>query len=368
MAVSRVSSARFCLQIPQYSALNKDSQKRSASSLLITVAKFAVSIAILAWLFNSARSNAEFENLFEREKQWGWVGLGFLAALAAHVIGFVRWRVMVRALGLPFTLMDAIRIGFIGVLFNMVAFGVVGGDTLRAFYVTRELKDRTPEAIASVIADRIIGLLTMFSIASAMFLLVDISSISSGNPDDLSVLSHICKFVFVCTVLGFAGIATVICAPWLTKTKWFGALRKLPVVGGVVEKLTDIVIVYRGRPGAVAFSFLLSIGVNICFVVSIYSLAVGLTENHPTLVNHFVIEPIAMVSNAVPLPGGIGGMEWAMSFLYKAFGSTSGVIVAFGFRIALLLVTVIGAGFWFMNKSKVTEIMDTSADKSVVSA
>lgn len=325
--------------------------------------KFAVSIAILAWLFNSARNNAEFENLFEREKQWGWVGLGFLAALVAHVIGFVRWRVMVRALGLPFTLIDAIRIGFIGVLFNMVAFGVVGGDTLRAFYVTREVKDRTPEAISSVVADRIIGLLTMFSIASVMFLLVDISSVSTGDPDDLAVLNHICKFVLACTVLGFAGIATVICAPWLTNTKWFGALTKLPTVGGIIEKLKDIALIYRSRPGAVAFSFLLSVGVNLCFVVSIYSLAVGLTENHPTFVNHLVIEPISMVSNAVPLPGGIGGMEWAMNFLYTAFGSTSGVIVAFGFRFALLLVTVIGAGFWFVNKSKVTDVMDASADE-----
>ncbi len=347
--------------------MKKPAKKKSVSSHLITVFKFAASIAILGWLFHSAQKNAEFENLFEREKQWGWVGMGFLAALAAHVIGFVRWRVMVRALGLPFKMIDAIRIGFIGVLFNMVAFGVVGGDTLRAFYVTRELKDRTPEAIASVVADRIIGLLTMFSIASAMFLLVDISSIASGNPDDLVVLNHICKFVFVCTVLGFAGIATVMCAPWLTKTKWFGALGKLPAVGGVIEKLTDIVMIYRSRPGSVAFSFLLSVGVNLCFVGSIYSLAVGLTEQHPTLLNHLVIEPIAMVSNAVPLPGGIGGMEWAMSFLYKAFGSTSGVIVAFGFRLALLLVTVIGAGFWFVNKSKVTEIMDASADNPTVS-
>jgi len=186
-------------------------------------------------------------------------------------IGFVRWRVMVRALGLPFTMMDAIRIGFIGVLFNMVAFGVVGGDTLRAFYVTREIKDRTPEAISSVVADRIIGLLTMFSIASVMFLLVDISNVSSGNENDLAILSHICKFVLACTVLGFAGIATVFCAPWLTKTKWFGALMKLPKVGGIIEKVTDIVLIYRSRPGAVALSFLLSVGVNFCFVVSIYS-------------------------------------------------------------------------------------------------
>ena len=327
--------------------------------------KFAASFAILAWLFS--KSQAEFESFIEREKQWGWVGLGFLAALAAHVIGFVRWRVMVRALGLPFTLFDAIRIGFIGVLFNLGPFGVVGGDGLRAFYVTRELKDRTPEAISSVFADRIIGLLTMFSIASVMFLLVDTSSVASGEAEDLKTLGMICKFVLVCTLLGFAGMATVACAPWLTRTKLFGALTKLPKVGGVIEKVTEIALMYRSRPGAVALSFLLSIGVNLCFVVAIYSLAVGISDNHPTLVNHLVIEPIAMVSNAAPLPGGIGGMEWAMNFLYSAFGSTSGFIVAVGFRIALLLVAVVGAGFWFFNKSKVTEIMDASTDEPALS-
>ena len=361
----RQGARLFDQSIQQQSVVTK-AQKKSVVSLLITIAKFAVSIAILAWLFYTAQKNAEFENFLQREKQWGWVVAGFAAALLAHLIGFVRWRVMVRALGLPFTFFDAIRIGFIGVLFNMIAFGVVGGDTLRAFYVTREVKDRTPEAISSVVADRIIGLLTMFSIASVMFLLVDISSVASGDEEGLATLTLICRIVLGCTALGFAGIATVICAPWLTRTKWFLSLTKLPKIGGIIEKLADIAMIYRSRPGAVAFSFFLSVLVNLCFVASIYSLAVGLTDNHPTLVNHLVIEPIAMVSNAVPLPAGLGGMEWAMNFLYTSFGSTSGVIVAFGFRFALLFVTVIGAGFWFVNKRKVTDVMDASKDEPTV--
>ena len=342
----------------------KKAEKKSATRHLVTLLKFALSIAILAWLFNTARNNSEFENLYAREKQWGWVVLSFLMALLAHVIGFVRWRVVVRALSLPFSWLDAIRIGFIGVLFNMVAFGVIGGDTLRAFYVTREIKDRTPEAISSVIADRIIGLLTMFSIASTMFLLLDLSSVT-GDKEDLAKLRYVCQFVLACTIAGYLGIATVFCAPWLIKTNWFKSLTKLPVVGEIIEKLFEIALVYRSRPGAVALSFLLSIGVNLCFVVSIYSLAVGLTDRFPSFVNHLVIEPIAMVSNAVPLPGGIGGMEWAMNFLYTSFGSTSGVIVAFGFRIALLFVTVIGAGFWFVNKSKVSEVMEASSEDAL---
>ena len=130
------------------------------------------------------------------------------------------------------------------------------------------------------------------------------------------------------------GIATVFCAPWITNAKWYQSFFKIPKIGGIIEKLTGVVMMYRSRPGVVATSFLLSVGVNIGFVLSIYSLAIGLTENYPSLIEHCIIEPISMVSNAAPLPAGIGGMEWAMSFLYKTFGSTSGVIVALGFRLA----------------------------------
>jgi len=58
-----------------------------------------------------------------------------------------------------------------------------------------------------------------------------------------------------------------------------------------------------------------------------FSLAKGLTSGHPTLPEHLIIEPLAMVSNAAPLPGGIGGLEFAMKFLYLAFNSANGVIV-----------------------------------------
>lgn len=342
----------------------KNAETKSALRHLVTALKFGASILILAWLFYEARENSEFENLWTRDKQWGWVGLAFLATLIAHLIGFVRWRVMVRALDLPFRMGDAIRIGFIGAFFNTFTIGVIGGDALRAFYVTREMEDRTSEAISSVIADRIVGLLTMFTIASIMFLLSDLSSISSGNPQDLANVSKVCKFALICTVLGYLGMATVFCAPWLTRTKWFASLLKIPMAGGIIEKLTNVALAYRSRPGVVALSFLLSVGINLAFAVAIYSLAIGLTDTHPSFLNHLVIEPIAMVSNAVPLPGGIGGMEWATNFLYNAFGSTSGFIVAFGFRITLLFVTVIGACYWFLNKNKVSEVMgDGSADK-----
>lgn len=335
-------------------------KNKSSKRHLITAFKFGLSIAILWYLFHLAAQDDEFENFFARQKQWGWIGLGFLGTIGAHLFGFYRWRVMVRALDIPFTLIDAIRIGFIGVLFNMVTVGVIGGDALRAFYVTRQVKDRTPEVISSVVADRIIGLLTMFSVASTMFLFLDTTKLAES---DAANLNKVFRVVLVLTSLGYLGILAIFFAPWITQTRIYQTLMKLPKFGELINKLTSVLLMYRTRPGAVAFCFLLSLGVNLCFAIAIYSIAVGTTDTHPSFADHFVIEPIAMVSNAAPLPGGIGGMESAMQLLYGVFGSTSGLIVAFGFRFSLLFVAIIGAVFWLMNRSKVSNLMNSTAQE-----
>ncbi len=329
---------------------------------LITTFKFAVSIGILWYLFNTARQDRQFDGFLTSEKRWGWIAMGFLGCLGAHLVSFFRWRVMVRALDLPFSWFDAVRIGFISSFFSLFAFGVIGGDTLRAFYVTRQIRDRAPEAICSVIADRVVGLLTMFSFASAAFLLLDTEGIASSHPGKLVTLNYACRIVFAITLAGIAGVITVILAPQIVKTATYRKLYTLPRIGPLVVRLTEVVLVYRGKPGAVVVCISMSVIVNLCFVVAIYSMAAGLTTEYPSLANHFLIEPISMVANAAPLPGGLGGMELALKFLYEAFSCATGVIVAFAFRFGLLCISAMGAGFWFVNRSKVAGILDSNEE------
>jgi len=90
----------------------------------------------------------------------------------------VRWHILVRVLGLPFKLIDAIRLGFIGLFFCVFTIGVAGGDTMRAIYVCRQSPGRKTEVIASVIFDRLIGLLTMVGIAALAFSQLNIEQFS----------------------------------------------------------------------------------------------------------------------------------------------------------------------------------------------
>ena len=52
-----------------------------------------------------------------------------------------------RALGIPFTLRNAFRLGFMGYLLNFVGPGAVGGDLFKAYFVASDQKSRRAEAV-----------------------------------------------------------------------------------------------------------------------------------------------------------------------------------------------------------------------------
>ena len=78
------------------------------------------------------------------------------------MLTFARWHQLVRAQGLTFSLRDAVRLGFIGNVFNLVIPGAVGGDVIKAAFLCRMQPDKKPQAVASMVLDRILGLLGLF--------------------------------------------------------------------------------------------------------------------------------------------------------------------------------------------------------------
>ena len=95
-------------------------------------------------------------------------GLIFLCGV---LITFTRWYVLVRAQELPFSLIDAVRLGFIGQFFSAFLPGSVGGDLVKAGFLAREQSRRTV-AIATIVLDRVLGLMGLLflaAIAGAVF-------------------------------------------------------------------------------------------------------------------------------------------------------------------------------------------------------
>ena len=322
----------------------------SKSTLLIVVAKYAVSLCIIAMLVISQKE--ELLKFFETEKQYHWWVLALATMTASFMFSYVRWHQLANAIDLKLKLGDAIKLGFIGAFFSVIAFGVVGGDSSRAFYATRHSPGRMPEAILSVFIDRVIGLIVMCGFTAVAFLLFGIP----GDPSaQKSSIEFGCIFAGCASVAGCLAMLVLVFFPGIRHTRLLRSLVAIPKIGEVFDRVMEAASLYSKRKIVIPIAMLLSLCTNIMFAITIYLVALAIAPDAPTLSEHFVIAPIAMVANSVPLPGGIGGMEAAMAYLYASFDHSSGLLVALGYRLCILFVSLIGWIVWLTIGKSFTE-------------
>lgn len=348
------------LQESEIESANKPGrQPVSWMKLAVGLLKFAVSAGILTWLFLRAKADSQFAELASSNKDWIAIAAAFLLCLAAHVISFYRWRILVNALGIPFATADAVRIGLIGMFFGYISLGVVAGDSLRMFYAARLVRERLGDVVCTVFADRAIGMLTMFTFATIGFMVMGIDETQLRDPAHVRALQILLFVVAASTLFGWAVVAVLMLVPGIGQLKLIHRLQQIPVAGRIFRQLTGVVELYRAKAGALAVSLGLSVLVNVCFIGTIFLIARGIEVPRPSLAQHVLIAPMSMTANAVPLPGGIGGMELMLSYFYDAMSpdSSHGFLVALAFRLTLLALAAIGAIAWFLNRRQIAEVV-----------
>ena len=94
--------------------------------------------------------------------------LQFLAAFAVYLVGVgvraYRWQAFLKAQGVLVSLRKLTSLYLVGAFFNMFLPTGVGGDVVRMMELSRDGVDGT-SSVSTVIADRVSGLLVLFSIA-----------------------------------------------------------------------------------------------------------------------------------------------------------------------------------------------------------
>ncbi len=133
--------------------------------ILLTLLKLSISVGIIAYLvWKATRTRGPgnvdvFTNLVDEPKDWWMLFWAWAFSAAAVVLTFIRWWYLVRALDIPCRFRDAIRISFWGFLFNLAPLGIVGGDLVKAVMLAHEHRQYRAKAVASVLFDRVIGLI-----------------------------------------------------------------------------------------------------------------------------------------------------------------------------------------------------------------
>ena len=335
-------------------------------TLLITLAKITLSLGILGYLIYSAVDTPEkreaFFGMLQQHKAWGFLIAGFVTLLSVVVLTMVRWWYLVRALGIDFSVSDALRIGFIGYLFNLAPMGIVTGDLLKAWILAREKPGNRAKALASVVVDRIVGLYVLFLVATAGVFLTGFWS----NPDPM--VHRICWAVLIITFGSTVGIALVL-FPGFLEGPLVQALTRIPKIGGAIQGLLDAVLIYRSKRLVLFLTSLMTVPVHVFLTISLFLLALGLRFGDVCGGDYFAIYPISGILSAIPLPA--GPAEMGIVFFYKtallqatqgvvgaAVAKQQGLILALVYRLTTVLIAPIGAAYYFLGgRGEVTEVL-----------
>ncbi len=288
--------------------------------IALLAVKVGVPIAILAYLFWDAQKDDAFRTLAHQSKNWPLLGLSLLFSGTAVLLTLIRWYYLVRALEIPFTLKDALRIGLVGYLFNLAPAGVVGGDLLKAYLVALHCPGRRTQAVASVFVDRVIGLYLLFVVASAAILLTGFAEFGNevGSHDlHRDPRDHDRRNGGDDRPDGAGPIERTLDE----------ALAKTPMVGHLLEQVAEAVAMYRRRWPVILASSLMSVAVHSFFSIGVYLTCAALYETCPLLAMHFVISPWAAATGVLPIVA--GPFEIVLNFLYTQV-PTGGAAIASG--------------------------------------
>ncbi len=261
-------------------------------------------------------------------------------------------------------MLEAFRLGSIGFLLSFVSAGSVGGDLFKAIFLANRRPGKRIAAVASVVVDRGCGLYGLLLLVSLALLLTNPTDTS-----DSSIGLDQIKF----GVAAFFGLGTVVLAILVFGGRGVDKLIRagsdLPILGSLVAKVGPPLRMFHSHPIAFGASIVMSLGVQSMIVISMYLIARGLYTDPPTLAEHFVIVPVAMVASAIPItPAGIGLLEASMDSMYAIVPAVpteaSGTLVALVFEIVKVVMAVLGTLFYWTASKEVRESIEIAEEKA----
>jgi glycosyltransferase 2 family protein len=266
----------------------------------------ALGIAVVALLIRHYDARPVFHAL-GRERLSYFIG-AIAVYLASQIMTSWRWHLLARMNGINGPFRETLAYYFVGMFTNLFVPGLVGGDAARALYLGRR-HQRLAEAIASVVADRGIGLLAVFWFAAgAALTLRTVKLPPSVVPVTVS-------------------IGAVALAGWLTSP----LLARLATnLGGRLGRLVEPLLVYLRHPAALVPAIILSLALQASLALCQYLLARGLGLETP-LATFMLCVPIANVFASLPITlNGLGVREAAYLVLFGYAGLTKPDTIALG--------------------------------------
>jgi uncharacterized protein (TIRG00374 family) len=143
-----------------------DGQKKAGTRKIFVYLRIGFVLAAVLAVAIWVSQNRRYVVLGQSFEKMGPVFFGgiVLTFVVSQVILASRWWLLLRTQGVHINIWAAVRLHFLGLFYNNAMPGSVGGDLVRAWYVTKHT-ERKFEAVLSIFVDRFVGLLSSLLMA-----------------------------------------------------------------------------------------------------------------------------------------------------------------------------------------------------------
>lgn len=258
---------------------------------------------------------------------WRWTLAALGLFLPSYLVAAQRLQSVLRGMNVPCSFGQALSFTFYGLIGELALPFVVGGDLVKAVYVGRTSNRST--ALASVLADRIIGLLGLcvFALLAAG---LQVQLISQD--------AQVQRVVLTLVALAGTCLAGCVCLAVFHQTAKQWTRRLLSVVPAGDKVLSVLrVLLHLCRGVHLWSSLLLSVVGHGIWVLSVICLAYALGLD-PPLAPTLLVLPLVIFCNTLSFAGGIGGGLLAFEYL---FHHVLGAAPGDGARLGVVLPIVL---------------------------
>ena len=274
-----------------------------AKRIGFTLLQLLVTAAGIYYVFHDPQKRAEIGHAL-RGADWRWLALSWLVYGAVETLATVRWQILLRVQGIFVSWVRAGMIVTVGLFFNMLLPGLVGGDAMRLYLLFQKVPRKKLRGTLSVAMDRLLGLASLVVLAAMVVLL------RFGWLNHAPRTAHITYLA-----LGLLGGATFGALLLFGVMAWRGTRslpRRLPFYHSIVQ-VGKALRLYREHPTMIVSAFLVTIFSHLAYYISYYCALRSLPSppgGEPSMIDFLSIMPLVNTITGVPISfGGVGVRE-----------------------------------------------------------
>jgi uncharacterized membrane protein YbhN (UPF0104 family) len=307
--------------------------------VVVMIAKIAVSIALLAFLFSKIDTSRLWTSARKASLPW------LVVALGVQTLNLIastwRWRLLLDAQDVKLKSRTLLGSYLVATFFNNFLPSNVGGDVIRIRDTVGATRSKTL-ATTIVLVDRALGLMALVLISAVGATAAARYYGSGASP------------IWPSWLWAFFLVAAAITAPVVYAPEGFGRLlQPLTIVhpewvGKRIDKLTEALSRFRERPSALAGCFSGAVFVQglmvVFYLAVVYALKIPITASELA-----VIVPISLVVQMLPVSvNGLGLREATFSFYFTRLGLPieSAVLLSLMGAAVLMVFSLSGAAVY----------------------